>query len=287
MLWRAHSGYSAWIAFPRGFPRGTEPPIAHAFDVARSCKRGIVMNRSFKLVLAGLCAGGAALASPSYAQAAHPKFSYCEIGPVYTNVDADGVSTLGPVTGDFDANDGFGYFAGCKIPLLLRIHAYAEARDTGFDVHAVISDPVLGDRNASYDGDQDILRFGAGWSLELPFQITGYAEAGFIFIKTDLGITGFGAPGEIFDPEDDDWGPELEVGGRWMIIDDFLEAGGFLRYVSEESIKFESSSGGIDHSSSWNPGLSVAVRAIGPLWVSGRWEFGDTDALLIGGRFAF
>ncbi len=231
-----------------------------------------------------------AAASAGLAAAEEPSTRYCEAGYGRFQTDEDEGVALIASTFDFDSGNGGGFRGACQLELAYGFYGFGEYRTGDLDLDAAETIGPLTLDTELEDFDYDEWRIAAGYQLDLEGGIAAYGQVG--VIRTEFGnddpiLAGF----LVGDADDASTGVDLEAGIRWRPVER-LELGGFGRWSNVGSLDLDSEDvpGALDLEASDNRfggGVNAALRVIGPVWLSSRYEFSELDAFFIGARVAF
>jgi len=246
-----------------------------------------------------------ALAPASTAQAGDsPSFRYCEAGYNLERFSAQDSAKINRVvssrltfTGELD--DGAGFKAGCKFAFFKRLYLFGDYSHASPDERA--GSIFVGSTGAPSVDIQEFTetsfsrwRVGFGYSHQLTADIAAYAQVGAGHANYDsdgeIGFASSGGGGGSINPSPTRrLSVDAEIGARWLLIQR-IEIGAFTRYDGAGGFRARNAllfalTGDLDDEIRGGP--TAAIRVAGPVWISGRYEFGRTDRAFIGGRVAF
>lgn len=257
---------------------------------------------------------GVILSGSGVALAGEPSSSYCEAGMRYENIDSsvteisNSLVDTTSLSGRFE--DGFGFGGGCRVEAYKKFYIFGDFSRASIDlrrssetVGSVVIPPIETTRK---DGESTRWRIGVGYQQPIALGLAAYGQAG-------VGRLSFRSDGEVdfcgIAGCDLVSGPvkarrtniDAEAGIRWLILP-ALELGAFAHYDGAGAIDaagletsfhpgpitaqetFIVSPAGKDD---FRVGLNAAVRIADPVWISGRYEFGENDVAFAGVRIAF
>ena len=236
-----------------------------------------------------VCAALAATTA-GLAWAEEPSTRYCEAGYGRFQSDEDEGVALLASTLDFDSGNGGGFRGACQLEIAFGFYGYGEYRTGDLDLDSLETAGAVMTAGELDDFDYDEWRLAAGYQLDLSGDLAAYGQIGVIrteFENDDPILAGF----LVGDTDDASTGVDLEAGVRWRPLER-VELGGFGRWSSIGSLDLDSEdvAGALDLEASDNRfggGVNAALRVIGPVWLSSRYEFSEIDAFFIGARLAF
>ncbi len=214
----------------------------------------------------------------------HPSFRYCEAGYVNQSVDFNEETTSGSALDQLNADSGSGFRGACVLELLFGLFVHGEYTQTDIDFSAVATDPNDGFNEG---GETASLRLGAGLALDVPvLPISVYGQASYTQVEFDAGSVVDDTTMAVENFESDDSGFDVEVGARAVFLNR-IEGGAFVRYTDVGAIKRVGSLDDIENDEDIRAGAQAAVRVVGPVWGTVRYETGDVDTVMVGGRISF
>ncbi len=238
---------------------------------------------------AALVAASAAFAFGGSAAADDPSFRYCEAGYVNQDVGLSGESSTANFTAALSSDAGSGFRGACTLALLGGLFVHGEYSQAEFDVDAALSGNIQGALEGGVD--TSALRIGGGLAVDIPFlALGGYGQVSYTHVEYDGDLTEVvtaaqaAAATAVIDT--DDSGFDLEVGARGLVFEN-LDLGGFIRYTSVGALKVPANFAEVENDDDILVGAQAALRVLGPVWVTGRYELGETDSLFVGVRAAF
>lgn len=209
---------------------------------------------------------------------AGPSFRYCEAGYVNLSTSESTSFSDGLTSASFEVDDTSGASLACKFELLSGFFVHGEYQQASADWEAIFD----GDIEETFRDDLTAkrLRFGAGLALDVPFlPFTAYGQVSYTNDTGDFEIEG-----EEFDLDAD--GFDLEVGGRGVVSDRF-DLGAYIRYADAGSISTTDSLGDLESDGEVALGLQGAVKVVGPLWATARFQAAEVNEVFVGARVGF
>jgi len=287
------------VSRERGFDSVAMPSFLRITSGHGRFAGAVVMHTVFR-VFSGIIVFSAVFISA--AKAAEPSFRYCEGGynlerfSVQESARASRViGTTGQVVLSSEYDDGNGFQLGCKLEVFKGFYAfgdYSEASLGGLVQSTVGGVPA--EEGDLTDAHATRWRVGAGYSYVIAPGVAAYAQVGAGSLSFNPGggviLGGAGGGGGFFPARATQrLSVDGEVGVRWAIVPR-IEVGAFVRYDGAGGVRavrplFLSVS--VAREDEFRGGGTIAVRIAGPIWISGRYEIGQTDRAFIGGRVAF
>lgn len=235
----------------------------------------------------------------SQAKAEEPSFRYCEAGLNYERFSAEvqdnssGGTTI--VSGTY--NDGLGYQFDCKIRVFDRLFLSGGYSQAAPDSSLSYTSTLSGAGVTFPIEDSDVTRWRAaiGYFHTLVPGLALYGQAGLGRMRFEPGgevISSCPSPecGASFPPPAaKSTAFDGEVGARWTVAS-WVEIGVFGRYDGAGGVRAtlpRERTVYVEAEGEFRGGGTVAVKVAGPVWLSARYETGNTDRAFVGGRVAF